>query len=70
MVNIDQGNLYITTGTLDGSAPHSTISGGTTVHINLTQKIDYILINAVSFLPIPLSVGNRGTIKPFARAID
>ncbi len=69
MVDIDQGNLYITTGTLVGS-PVTSISGGTTVYINLTQKIDYIIINAVLFIPIPLSSGNRVTVKPYARAID
>ena len=69
MVDIDQGNLYITTGTLVGS-PVTSITGGTSIHVNLTQKIDYIIINAIGFLPIPVSTGNRSTIKPFARAID
>jgi len=69
MVDVDQGNVYITTGTLNGN-PVTTITSGTTVHINLTEKVDHILINAVGFLPIPVSKGNRGAIQPFSRAID
>lgn len=69
MVDIDQGNLYITTGTLNAS-PATTITGGITVQINLTQKIDYILQNPIIFLAIPVSVGNRGTTIPSSRAID
>lgn len=69
MVDIDQGNLYITTGTLNAN-PATTITGGTTVQINLTQKIDYILQNPIIFLAIPVSVGNRGNKTPSSRAID
>ncbi len=74
MVDTDQGNLFITNGTFQDATgkenpPFTQISGGTTVQINLTQKIDYILLNAVTFLPIFISKGNRGDI-PFARARD
>jgi len=69
MVDIDAGNLYITTGTLD-SSPATSISGGTTVQINLTQKIDYISQNIILFIPIPVSKGNRGTKIPHVRALD
>ncbi len=74
MVDTDQGNLYITNGNLlnaagNDSSPYTQISGGTTVQINLTQKIDYILQNVVTFIPIPISKGIRGT-TPYARALD
>ncbi len=69
MVEIDAGNLYITTGTLNTS-PATTITGGTIVQINTTEKIDYISANPVLFIPIPVSRGNRGTINPYARALD
>ena len=69
MVDIDQGSVYITTGSLVGD-PATSIDSGTTVQINTTEKIDYILQNGIVFIPIPLSKGSRATVKPYSRAID
>ena len=66
MVDIDSGNAYLTTGSVSGN----TITGGTTVKIKLTTKIDYTLQNDMSVLPNAISGGNRGTKEPFTRVID
>jgi len=78
MPDIDQGNIYITSGTLNKTSSKTgfraggftDISGGLTVQVNTTQKIDHILQNPIVFLPIPVSRGNRGAIQPFTRALD
>ncbi len=65
MVNIDVGNIYITSGTVSGN----TITGGTTVDIQ-TTKIDQNMDNQVTILPIPISRGSRSSKTAYARAID
>lgn len=70
MVDITDGNIYVTTGTVS----ENTISSGTTVKIHAT-KIDYNYDNPVSVIPIPVSKGNTNALKdlkedPFPRVID
>ena len=65
MVDIDNGNVYFTTGTVSGN----TIIGGTTVRIRST-KLDHNYDNTIAVIPIPLSKGNRDSKTPFSRAID
>lgn len=72
MVSIDAGNIYITTGTVDGP-PVTTITG-TYVKI-ATTKIDYNLNNPIAVLPIPVSKGGTPALQdneqdPVQRAID
>ena len=65
MISIDNGNLYITSGSVSGN----TITGGTTVQIQ-TTKNDYNYNNNVAVLPITISKGNRTSKTAYARAID
>jgi len=77
MVTIDSGNIYLTSATkpevasngLLNGPPVTTITGGTTVQIQVT-KIDYNYDNPVSVIPIPVSVGNREETESYSRAID
>jgi len=66
MVDIDSGNAYLTTGSVSGNV----ITGGTTVKVSLTTKIDYSLDNAVNVIPSPVSGGDRGTQDPVNRIVD
>ena len=66
MVNIDVGNIYITSGTVNTD---NTITGGLTVKIQ-TIKIDYNYDNPIGVVPISVSKGNRGTTNPHTRTID
>ena len=70
MVDIDVGNVYITSGTVN----LNTITGGTTVRIS-TTKLDYNYDNQINLIPIVGSAGTRGDNRdnnqePYARAID
>jgi len=65
MVDINVGDVYITSGSVSGNI----ITGGTTVRID-TTKIDYNYDNQIAALPIPVPKGERGSVTPFARAID
>ncbi len=66
---IDDGNIYITSGSTDGP-PATEIDGGTTVRINTTTKIDYNYVSKIITLPIPISRGDRTSSTAHARVID
>ncbi len=76
-MTIEEGNVYITTGTVEGTATTNQIndgSGGVTVKIWAT-KIDQNLDNPVSLIAIPVSKAGRavlqsGDLQTHARAID
>ncbi|MHA1827959.1 MAG: hypothetical protein ACTSX6_04845 [Candidatus Heimdallarchaeaceae archaeon] len=65
MVSLDQGNVYITSGTVSGD----TITGGITVRID-QQKIDTTLNNELIEFNVPVAPGSSSDTAPSSQLID